>query len=183
MRCRYILFYCASLFALRSCRLFLLYKLKICGNPTYVKQVISQRYLLTLCLCHILGILTIFLTFSLFCICQGDMCSLTLVLQKDHNSWNTQMMVTAFFLSNKVFLLLATLACGILVSLPGLNPGPFPVKARSPNHWTVREFPPLVYNATLNHLLNSYICIGQFLDFVLIHWSIYLFCVNYILDF
>ena len=141
MRCRYILFYCASLFALRSCRLFLLYKLKICGNPTYVKQVISQRYLLTLCLCHILGILTIFLTFSLFCICQGDMCSLTLVLQKDHNSWNTQMMVTAFFLSNKVFLLLATLACGILVSLPGLNPGPFSVKALSPNHWTTREFP------------------------------------------
>ena len=130
--------------ALRSCRCFLFYKLKICGNPTYVKQVFSQQYLLTLCLCHILGILTIFLTFSLFCICHGDMCSLPLVLQKNHNSWNTQMMVTAFFFfffSNKVFLLLATLACGILVSLPGLNPGPSPVKARSPNHWTTREFP------------------------------------------
>ena len=83
--------------ALRSCRCFLFYKLKMCGNPTYVKQVFSQQYLLTLCLCHILGILTIFLTFSLFCICHGDMCSLPLVLQKNHNSWNTQMMVTAFF--------------------------------------------------------------------------------------
>ena len=45
------------------------------------------------------------------------------------------------FFSNKVFLLLATLACGILVSLPRLNPGPFSVKAQSPNHWTTREFP------------------------------------------
>ena len=51
---------------------FLYYKLKICGNPTHVKQVISQQYLLSLCLCHILGILTIFLTFSLFWICHGD---------------------------------------------------------------------------------------------------------------
>ena len=103
---------------------FLYYKLKICGNPTHVKQVISQQYLLSLCLCLILGILMIFLTFSLFWICHGDMCSSTLVLQKDHNPWNTQMTVTAPFFSNKVFLFLATLACGILVSPPGLNPGP-----------------------------------------------------------
>ena len=82
---------------------FLYYKLKICGNPTHVKQVISQQYLLSLCLCHILGILTIFLTFSLFWICHGDMCSSTLVLQKDHNSWNAQMTVTALFLAIKYF--------------------------------------------------------------------------------
>ena len=89
---------CFTSLHLEAIGFFLFYKLKICGNPTYVKQVISQQYLLTLCLYHILGILTVFLTFSLFCICHGDMCSLTLVLQKDHNSWNAQMMVDSVFL-------------------------------------------------------------------------------------
>ena len=32
-------------------------------------------------------------------------------------------------------------ACGILVLLPGIEPGPSAVKAWSPNHWTAREFP------------------------------------------
>ena len=32
-------------------------------------------------------------------------------------------------------------ACRILVSLPGIEPGPSAVKAWSPNHWTTREFP------------------------------------------
>ena len=31
-------------------------------------------------------------------------------------------------------------ACGILVPQPGIKPTPSAVKARSPNHWTVREF-------------------------------------------
>ena len=32
-------------------------------------------------------------------------------------------------------------AFGILVPQPGIEPGPLAVKARSPNHWTAREFP------------------------------------------
>ena len=32
-------------------------------------------------------------------------------------------------------------ACGILVSQPGIKPGPVAVKALSPNHWNIREFP------------------------------------------
>ena len=30
---------------------------------------------------------------------------------------------------------------GILVYRPGIEPVPLAVKARSPNHWTAREFP------------------------------------------
>ena len=33
-------------------------------------------------------------------------------------------------------------ACGILVPQLGIEPTPSAVKAQSPNHWTVREFPP-----------------------------------------
>ena len=32
-------------------------------------------------------------------------------------------------------------ACGILAPRPGIEPGPWAVKAWSPNHWTTREFP------------------------------------------
>ena len=32
-------------------------------------------------------------------------------------------------------------ACGILVSPLGIEPGPLELRARSPNHWTIREFP------------------------------------------
>ena len=32
-------------------------------------------------------------------------------------------------------------ACGILVTQPGVEPGPSALKAWSPNHWTAREFP------------------------------------------
>ena len=31
-------------------------------------------------------------------------------------------------------------ACGILIPQPGIKPTPLAVKARSPNHWTIREF-------------------------------------------
>ena len=33
------------------------------------------------------------------------------------------------------------MACEILVPQPGIEPVPSTVKARSPNHWTTREFP------------------------------------------
>ena len=33
------------------------------------------------------------------------------------------------------------MACGISVPQPGIKPGPSAVRARSPNHWTAREFP------------------------------------------
>ena len=33
------------------------------------------------------------------------------------------------------------MAYGILVPRPGIEPGSSAVKARSPNHWTAREFP------------------------------------------
>ena len=39
------------------------------------------------------------------------------------------------------FFWLCRKACGILVPRPGIEPGPSAVKARSPNHWTAREFP------------------------------------------
>ena len=39
------------------------------------------------------------------------------------------------------------MACGILVPQPGIEPAPLALKARSPNHWTAREF---------RHLANSY---------------------------
>ena len=32
------------------------------------------------------------------------------------------------------------MACGILVSGPGIEPVPLTVKAQSPNHWATREF-------------------------------------------
>ena len=35
----------------------------------------------------------------------------------------------------------ATLACGILVPQPGIEPVPRAVEAPSPNHWTAREVP------------------------------------------
>ena len=36
-------------------------------------------------------------------------------------------------------------ACGIIVPWPGIEPGPSAVRARSPNHWTTREFPNRLY--------------------------------------
>ena len=39
-----------------------------------------------------------------------------------------------------LFFNLAT-PCGILVPRTGIEPAPSAVKARSPNHWTAREFP------------------------------------------
>ena len=39
------------------------------------------------------------------------------------------------------FFLPLPVARGILVPRPGIDPGPLAVRARSPNHWTAREFP------------------------------------------
>ena len=36
------------------------------------------------------------------------------------------------------------MACGILVPQPGIEPGPLAMRPQSPNHWTAREFPPIV---------------------------------------
>ena len=35
--------------------------------------------------------------------------------------------------------------CGTLVPGPGMEPVPTAVEARSPNHWTTREFPQIVF--------------------------------------
>ena len=40
-----------------------------------------------------------------------------------------------------VFFWLHHTALGILVPLPGIEPGPSAVRTQSPNHWTAREFP------------------------------------------
>ena len=37
------------------------------------------------------------------------------------------------------------MACGILVPRLGIEPVPPAVEARSPNHWTAREFPPFLF--------------------------------------
>ena len=39
------------------------------------------------------------------------------------------------------FFFFGHMACGLLVPWPGIEPGNSAVKARSPNHWTTREFP------------------------------------------
>ena len=59
----------------------------------------------------------------------------------------------AFFASFLLFSLLVfffsfwlyCVACQILVLPPGIKPGPPAVEAQSPNHWTAREFPPLLF--------------------------------------
>ena len=45
------------------------------------------------------------------------------------------------------------MACGILVPQPGIEPGPSAVKARSPNHWTAKEFP--TYVCVFYHLFSE----------------------------
>ena len=45
------------------------------------------------------------------------------------------------FINMNFFFFFGCLACGILVSQPGIEPEPSAVKARHPNHWTTGEFP------------------------------------------
>ena len=52
-----------------------------------------------------------------------------------------------------VLLLLHGLACGILVPQPGIEPGPSTVEARSPTHWSAREFPYSVFCVVCVYLL------------------------------
>ena len=51
------------------------------------------------------------------------------------------------------FFLVPSIACTILVSWPGIEPGPG-IKAPSPNHWTAREFP---RDQILSLLPNKYV--------------------------
>ena len=61
-----------------------------------------------------------------------------------------QSAIISFFLYNlSVYLFIyfwpRCAACRILVSQPGMEPVPSAVKARSPNHWTARYFPVLLF--------------------------------------
>ena len=82
--------------------------------------------------------------------------------------WSPIQATKIFYIpANKVFhFLLFWLhhtTCGILVSWPGIEPGPSAVTAWSPNHWMSREFPvPLSYscvhwNSTFNLLQELFI--------------------------
>ena len=53
--------------------------------------------------------------------------------------WEWQELQTENFLFT--FFFWPHLACGILVHRPGIKSGPSAVKAPSPNHWTIKEFP------------------------------------------
>ena len=52
-----------------------------------------------------------------------------------------QPMIQVIYLLKKNFVGAHCTACGILAPQPGIEPGPLAVRARSPNHWTTREFP------------------------------------------
>ena len=54
------------------------------------------------------------------------------------------------------------MACGVLVPQPGIEPGPPVVEARSPNHWTTREFPTATFNAGAGIALND--CFVKFIS-------------------
>ena len=58
-------------------------------------------------------------------------------------------MTLLFSLSLFFFFWLSHAACGILVPLPGIKPGPLAVKALSPNRWTAREFP-IIFSFGIN---------------------------------
>ena len=46
-------------------------------------------------------------------------------------------------------------ACGIFVPLPGTEPGPSKMRVQSPNHWTTREFPLLLWIYLFFELLSA----------------------------
>ena len=64
---------------------------------------------------------------------------------EDYKLWKgrSEKNSTVYFLF--IYFWLRCVACGILVPQPGMEPGPPAVEARSPNHWTAREFPSTVY--------------------------------------
>lgn len=65
------------------CRYFMFYKLKVCGDS--VEQVCQPHFSNCICLvrslCHILVIIQYFKLFHYYCICYGDLWSVTLTLQ------------------------------------------------------------------------------------------------------
>ena len=50
-------------------------------------------------------------------------------------------------------------ACGILIPWPGIQPGPMAVKVQSPNHWTAREFPNILFLLFTIHVFFLVCCI------------------------
>ena len=58
----------------------------------------------------------------------------------------------------------------ILVPQPGMEPVPPAVEARSPNHWTTREFPTLLVFNVLN--IFSYLCCIKYHDTNPLHNSV-----------
>ena len=67
-----------------------------------------------------------------------------------HASRNSDLQVFCLFVC---FLAVPHGACGVLVSRPGIESVPPAMEARSPNHWTAREFPGL--NRFNRHLVAS----------------------------
>ena len=78
-------------------------------------------------------------------------------------------------------------ACGILVPRPGMEPVPPAVEARSPNHWTAREFPLLAFNLPLRSLLPFWFLILCIKPIFHSPWTLtplyYLFFVSSVLKF
>ena len=62
-------------------------------------------------------------------------------MDKVHSSPDIYLFLSLFF---KTFWRCSE-ACGILVPWPGIKPASSAVKARSPNHWTAREVPHLIF--------------------------------------
>ena len=95
-----------------------------------------------------------------------------------------------FYFTGDSFLSLidCCVACGILVSRPGIKLMPPAVEAQSPNHWTTREVPPVFWNSGYDmnfstDLLLAYFgllgCVGLLLRF----WVfISFFCFVFFLD-
>ena len=85
---------------------------------------------------------------------------------------------------------LHSLACGISVPQPGTEPAPSAVKARSPNHWTAREFPRFISESHINcyclqclqGIICNYFCSSDFFPPFngrkLSGESYYYFCIN-----
>ena len=64
----------------------------------------------------------------------GDCCSRIAFIFKQH--------LLNLFVCLFVF---GSAACGILLALPGIEPGAPAVEAQSPNRWTAREFPNCIF--------------------------------------
>ena len=57
--------------------------------------------------------------------------------------WKDELGFLFFFLNEKKFFWPHYMACGILISLPGIEPVPLAFEGWSLNHWTTKEVPEL----------------------------------------